>query len=496
MRNGRTSAWKGVRPTLQLAIVGLALTAGLGLRQLVRPEQPDSDAIAVPPAPPAPATPRTDRNPEVTAASSGEPAADSPWRARNRRFLELVHRINRARTEQEFLDLIAAVYRMPESLDFLNLFPVPLIPVIFERWSKIDPDAATRGISAVAHRFDLTDAMRPIVRLRIARHGADAITGLRGLPGAIGIHGPELALALLAESDPLAAMEVHGAAFPDDPESGLRAIFRTWSQKDPEGLASWIRSGLAGSERIRDPKLEAALLALAQRRPETTWELSASLPEKSGLRKLARIEALEAWLVGDAAAALGAIRSVSSGAERRELFRVAGAITNHQAAPPRDEWLRIIDPEESRQDFLAGAASALARGNGRPESFRTAVEISRDLTNPASRHFILGEIGKYWAATDAPDASRWLDAQPPGPDRDAVIGEFVREVVKADPAAALEWSAAIADPAKRMRRLEELLPKWVVADAGAAGVWVNESPALDPAERARLQRILEETEGP
>jgi hypothetical protein len=148
--------------------------------------------------------------------------------------------------------------------------------------------------------------------------------------------------------------------------------------------------------------------------------------------------------------------------------------------------LAQITDEAMRQRFLFGLAQGQLR-DGRDRDYQLVLNLTAQLTDENQRFEMIKSVGESWGRADAPAASEWLNTLPPGAERDAAIGEFVRGTFATDPAAALTWSASIADDGKRARRFAELYPKWLKSDAAAAAVWLSQQTHLSPDDRTALE---------
>jgi hypothetical protein len=139
-----------------------------------------------------------------------------------------------------------------------------------------------------------------------------------------------------------------------------------------------------------------------------------------------------------------------------------------------------------RQKFLYGLVLGSIY-DGRERDYPQSLTLAAQLTDEKLRMDMIKAVGGSWGRTDAPSASEWLTSLAPGPERDGAIGEFVRSAFVTDPAAALTWSASIADDGKRSRRLMELYPKWLKSDATSATAWLFRQTNLSETDRSALE---------
>jgi hypothetical protein len=124
------------------------------------------------------------------------------------------------------------------------------------------------------------------------------------------------------------------------------------------------------------------------------------------------------------------------------------------------------------QDFAAPALAALA-GQLARESGPQAIAFVEGLPAGEARNEAETVAIRQWAREDAQAAGEWLVAQPQV--SNDTLATYARQVVRQDPAAALEWAQAIDNPAQQLRTTIAVGQTWFREDPAAAGAWANAS---------------------
>jgi hypothetical protein len=135
------------------------------------------------------------------------------------------------------------------------------------------------------------------------------------------------------------------------------------------------------------------------------------------------------------------------------------------------------------QAELAKLVGAVARVLGETDPHAALELISRydgEAAEAASRVSIL--VG--WAGRDFAATQSWLEAQPPGPARDAIAQRLIFLRAEDDPAAAAALAdRALMDEAVRRDALASIIRPWMDRDAEAVRSW---AATLDPETRRRV----------
>ena len=395
-----------------------------------------------------------------------------------------------ARSSEDFLRLIEALNALPGHQEAGDHLLLPVMNVAFRRWAALDPAAAALGASKVANRRRQHEALRGVVALWIERDGPiKVLESLRAMPGGLArAYGPDLVFDSLAKDHPREALELARESKDRDAVNGkLHMVFQRWVNQDPDAVAAWVEESAQNGGPQRGDEMDAALRAFAWTDPARAWELARKFPDSRHGRST-QTEILSRWMADDPDGASRAVLGVGDANERNDFIRQLGLNSTLRDPSPAREMVARLPDEESRNLFKAGVATGIVR-SGADANFREAADLALALPASDQRTDLLRELGTYWGRHDAPGASQWLAAQPPGTERDTIIGEFVRNVFPHDPTAALSWSAAISESGKRERRLEELLPKWFEKDPAAAAAWVQSSDGLSADEKARWSAV-------
>jgi hypothetical protein len=129
--------------------------------------------------------------------------------------------------------------------------------------------------------------------------------------------------------------------------------------------------------------------------------------------------------------------------------------------------------------FAAWARSA-------PEA---AAEAAARLDAAALRAHAVPSVVERWLAQDPSRAAAWVDALPPGPDRDAAMVRVVNASGLDDPASAWGRALSIESAALRRDALGTVFAALVVSDPVHAGALLQTS-GLTAAEQRPLARML------
>ncbi len=467
---------------LSLGIIALSLAAGWSVRMWRQQQSGEREQQAA--RDQSDQTKRTAPSPSPT--PEPPPAlAENPLRTQLTGLLEMVTAL---RTVEDCQRLLEALSRQPMDDYSVESLPVPIWHLLFKKWTALDPLSAMHASNAVPQRQLASNLLRTVMETWVARDRETALAALKDLPhGWAQSMGASVLFGALGKSDPAGALHLLTTLPPEQGrDDHIASVLNGWAQTDPQSALAWVltekdtptRMGrleglLRGGfqyqntqlawdtvlQHVTDPVRRSELLGSmvmtsGQSAPADTLRRIQKLPEQE---RASHLYSLGEWTYH-------VRRESTAAAELEALVPASG--------PERDSW-------------TAGCARGFLIDGDKPDPAAALALIAR-LPSGEQRNSLLKEAGEVWAKRDAFTASEYFNTQPPGPDRDAMLGEYVRAHFSNDPEAALIWSTAITDSGKRSRRLDELLPQWHQRDASAAEMWVQTSDRLAEGERAAL----------
>lgn len=133
--------------------------------------------------------------------------------------------------------------------------------------------------------------------------------------------------------------------------------------------------------------------------------------------------------------------------------------------------LQVVADSWSQQDPAAAAAWA------------------GTLQDQREQMFTMGQVIRNWAGNDINAAAAYVNSQPAGQARDAMVVSMAREVAQQDPASALKWAASVSD-----QRMQERAAIGIVFQAAgqdqAAAQQLIQSSGLQDSVKQQLQNIV------
>jgi hypothetical protein len=322
----------------------------------------------------------------------------------------------------------------------------------------------------------------PLMRI-LARQAPDRIHELLGTAGA-DTNSLSMARAVAAADyfgeDPALALRIAGPGdtWVEDFVGG--PMLPPGAAGPPEQALELVRT--APSSTMRDGLLHEALTALMKSSPDAAAAWVNALPPGE-LQDTARVT-LEHSDYNPAQLALerAAASAAHAGEDSASLGLVRGATRRLLATDPVAATAQIMTWPESRARDAALEHSGLEWANAAtPEALAWAESLPPDAQPRA-----LGGVMESWAAAEPAEASEYLAALPPGPDRDAPAAGFARGLIRVDPVAALQWGATVQAADLRAAMLEELASRWNQTDPAAARAVLDSVPGLTNEERASL----------
>ncbi len=422
----------------------------------------------------------------AAAAAEDSAAPQNPLRSG---MVGVLGKIAGLKTAEDCERLLAELLRAPMDEISLEQLPVPVWNILFKRWAALDPAAALRATTTVPQRQLSMSLVGTVFSEWLRRDRNAAIAALDNLPdGWPRSMGRHFVYNELSLTDPSAALTLAQSLPPgDERNSSLRFVLDTWAGKDPQGALAWI---LAQPDKTaRDEQLLGVLQGgvMSRTHPDMVWQTL----NKHVIDPVQRRDSQKQFVMtagqGDPAGTLARIAALPA-AERPGLLRMLGEWSyGARRDPARSDELEKLVPAAGpeRDAWNAGRARGYLIGSQHIDA-PAALALIGQLPGGEQRASLFKEAGETWARHDAVGAYQYLLAQPPGPERDAFLGEFVRAHFPSDPEAALIWSTAITDAGKRERRLNELLPQWHQRDPAAAEAWITATDRLTDGERASL----------
>ena len=413
--------------------------------------------------------------------------AENPYRTQ---AAAVLHILRGAKTPADFAAALTLIADEAEETSLEEHFVAPLAEILFKRWAALDPAAAMLATSRVAGRQTVSRLRFEIAKIWGAKDAPAALEFMLGQPDPfrhdatftlfqeIGRSHPEQAMALAQEA------EAKGMKM-----DLVTLVLRPWSTQDPHAAVQWVMTGMPANKQLES--LEACLQG-------SGWSLGMAesaemlqgleLPQSDRDALIGRlVENGSSW-PEDPEKGLKAVASIHDDETRRRALKQIASLGNY----PDSQTEALISglPEGPDRDaFLAGHARNSIDTN---EHFIPTEALSRidRVTDAKNQDELWRKLGEVWGGRDPISASEWLKQEPAGARRDAVTGEFVRNLVKTDPEAAMVWSTSIKDPGERSRRLAELLPKWAEQDGPAAAAWLENAPGITQDERKNLRKSL------
>jgi len=479
-----------------LCVVLVACLLGIAVRGSLRP------AVQAPPAKAAEVHPRgksSDFRPEETVA--GAPlseaseaefaqlliecrgAFDSPIPLRAQ-ALTLKKLLERLHTSADYARAVHLLDSLPGWDESNGHYVLPISSIFFTRWAALDPLAALAGTAQLNHLTLSSNGVQTVVKLWGEKDSSAARDYLTSLPpGHVKALGNSVLFAALAEIDPQASLELAGSLGDPTQNQQVAATLRRWAEQDPAAALKYSLTKASSADRYE------MLSALGAAMPLQAFEEAAAAAVLSReQREQLMKNALTRHYITDVEAGLKAAQELKEPAVRRAVVK---ELVSQQALNDSEKAARLLAslPPADREPALEGLAWALVEAGDRPQPAQAAQWIEQ-LPDGEAKTSLLKRLGARWGHVDGASASQWLTEQTPGPQRDVVIGEFVRTVFRTDPEAALAWSAGLSDQAKRQRRLDELFPQWLQKDPARAQQWLAETPHLRAAEREALVEKL------
>lgn len=266
--------------------------------------------------------------------------------------------------------------------------------------------------------------------------------------------------------------------------SVLPAAFRSWMLKDPAAAIRWFdEEGRKGNPRISDPVLQqTAAQALFHIDPDRG--LALMLSARSGdwddekIDGLARVTA--ETLIGERehATYLAALRRASEKSPGNALLERMRDSYLEQLPERLGNWIfedasAFLDAElNSAQRFTTARNLALDSSLEEPEKWMnwfTKIDGNFDPEHPA-RIFL-----NSWLCQDYAAVGRWLDQYPAGRAKNDLVGNYARQILRADPAAAARHLATLPDNPERQALAKRIMLVWQAKDPDAAAAFAQEN---------------------
>ncbi|HLZ97388.1 MAG TPA: hypothetical protein VKP66_05525 [Steroidobacteraceae bacterium] len=246
------------------------------------------------------------------------------------------------------------------------------------------------------------------------------------------------------------------------------------------GMPPETQAPLEGVGRVSAPTLrEGATLATAREHEPTRFDGGATpaltsdsaeqtLGETPWDRRDLVLSELLARLVGNDAPAAARIAELEDNGYMREAaLRVVAQNWTRRDPIAAINWAASLGDQEERDAALANAALELAISQP-----QLALQALGRRSAPPSPDSTLAGVVQQWASNNFTTAYAWVDAQPSGPDRDALLARLVFARAEQHPAdAARIANIAFSADASRLDAIASIAVRWGAQDPMAVREW-------------------------
>lgn len=318
-----------------------------------------------------------------------------------------------------------------------------------------------------------------------------AFSGLEGQLKHLDLEGVMQAISLLENQPPSLARkdferkllrrwgELEGAkaldsvlADPSAPnmEESFRSVFDGWADADPEAALQWYRKfAPSGTEPLRTTNNWALNSIIVA--------LFANLKERNF--ELAFQAVWEMETPQDQIAAFSGILGQVDGSTESEMLMKR--LISLPASEERDQALRSLVSRWAQFDPLAAGALVRQSPELQNSSFAralttvwmsqdpaAAVEWTFQMPDPAERVEVLKNVVTQWAYRDDISASEWLRNRDLGSEYDPVIASFSQAAARKEVEGAMVWADSIQDSDLHSRTVKQIYRMWQARDSEAA----------------------------
>lgn len=357
---------------------------------------------------------------------------------------------------QAQLNLMRALAALPAK-ELPLLLPVvadgnngALVEVFFAAWARHDPAAALAGLKRMSSAR--LPAMDGILQSWAEKDPAGLLKWARspGIRGAAKIQAARKVFPLLAERDPVQALELaRGLARPED----LQDIFRIWYRRDPAAADQWMTDI---SSDTRESIFDACIMARLDQDPATAWQQTlAHHPDSTTMPEL--LSAIfVSWGARDSRAAQAALEQIPVNLWTPELATAMGEKMGRGQTPALESFATRFPNESVRGAFWNGVLESFSSSDGNPAY--AAAAFDRMPAGINGREKYAEKITGAWVAQDPAAASAWILKLPRDSARDHAAAILAETLRKSDPEAAIAWASDIKDSAIRETTLESVIP--------------------------------------
>lgn len=328
-------------------------------------------------------------------------------------------------TAVRLLSLLNSDEQRPGRMDFFDRLPAVLkevencnIAQLLDLVSKLEGDSAAPGSAATEVPF-----LQMVLLIVIAEEDPGAVLAFidegEVVPTSVTMDMRPSVLALLAKTDPdLALSKIEREGITDRERDVARlAIARTL-------LATDVKAGLKLMEGIK---------------------VNSGMPGMAGIVAAARDPQVADNLWREA-------NQMAPGKLRSDIFEglLGAAMLQGGGTSVEEEFGRIENLEDGERNALVNKLS----NDFMMMDPAWTLEFVSNHAHGDHRNEVLKRAIAEWAQSDYNAAGTWLGEQAPSPQRDRMIGSFVRAIGSIDQAAANAWAGEISDPAQREAVLE------------------------------------------
>lgn len=289
---------------------------------------------------------------------------------------------------------------------------------------------------------------------------------------------------LPASPPPTGRVALEDAVSPPPGASPARSL-ADWTEQEPAAAWRWALAHSADDEEIWRGVLGRIVRSDAARALSYATQLAHDRPGVAQIAYAIVIDTLAQN--GSYSAAQHALQQIPNGDMKSHL--VANFALQWGRSDPLSAagWLLSLPAELDRPAALVGLSRAWAEAD--PQE---AADFAVLLPAGELRQSALTAALTVWIEKNPGGASAWIDQLDPHPDLDQVAARISRipALVETRVEVALSWAETIVDENERTQALATVVTRWAGRDRMAAVRYVQDSPDLTSAQRARLMEDI------